>query len=126
MADNKTFNHIPMNGELLESMSADMSVKQLDGQRFYLSPAGKYLPSVTTVTGWSKSKFFTEWRKKNPKESKRVLVRGNDFHELIEMYLQNKDTSTYTLKNMMSQYLFEQIKPILNNIDNIQAQELAL
>lgn len=126
MAENKTFNHIPLDDEISESMNADMEVKQLNGQRFYLSPTDKYLPSVTTVTGWSKSKFFAEWRKKNPKESKRVLVRGNDFHELIELYLQNKDTSTYALKNMMSQYLFEQIKPILNNIDNIQAQELAV
>ena len=126
MAENKTFNHVPVDDALQESMKVDMAVKQLDGQRFYLSPTGKYLPSVTTVTGWEKSNFFKEWRKKNPKESKRVLTRGNDFHELIEMYLKNEDTSTYTLKNVMSQYLFEQIKPILNNIDNIQAQEMAL
>ena len=117
----KHFEHTPTELEVL-----DLPVKQVNGQRYYESPNGKFLPSVTTVTGWDKRQFFAEWRKQNEKESKRVLTRGNDFHELIELYIKNEDVSEYTLKNMMSQLLFEQIKSTLHNIDNIYAQEMAL
>jgi genome maintenance exonuclease 1 len=116
-----TFKHTP-----IEASNIDLPVKEVDGQRYYKSPTGKFLPSVTTVTGWKKRQFFAEWRKKNAKESSRVLTRGNDFHELIERYLQNEDVSNVTLRNMMSQLLFEQIRSTLHNINNIHAQEMSL
>ena len=43
---------------------------------------------------WEKKEFFAEWRKNNPKESRRVLSRGNTFHKLIEDYINNKDEFT--------------------------------
>ena len=78
------FNHVTQS-KILE----DISAVTTDNGRYYLSPTGKNLPSVTTVTGWKKSRFFAKWRRDNPKEAKRVTVRGNEFHALIEKYLYN-------------------------------------
>ncbi len=72
----KKFTHIaaPVVLEEVESYSNST------GGRYYNAPGGRKYPSVTTVTGWEKSAFFAEWRRKNPEESKRVLKRGNDLH----------------------------------------------
>ena len=69
------FKHV--DSPLLEEISAATD----DSGRYYSTPTGK-LPSVTTVTGYKKSKFFAKWRAKNPKEAKRVTNRGNTFHKL--------------------------------------------
>jgi len=118
-----TFNHVTQS-IVLEEISA---VTKNDG-RYYLSPSGKKLPSVTTVTGWKKSKFFSKWRRDNPKEAKRVVVRGNEFHSLIETYLYNNlnicDESVDIDKNLFS--LFNQLKPELDKIDNIRGLETGL
>ena len=92
--------------------------------RYYSTPEGKY-PSVTTVTGWEKRKFFAEWRKNNPEEAKRTVNRGNKLHKLIEKYLNNekiikKEVDPFTLD------LFLQIKQNLDKIDNIHASEVPL
>ena len=111
-----TFNHVTQS-IVLEEISA---VTKNDG-RYYLSPSGKKLPSVTTVTGWKKSKFFSKWRRDNPKEAKRVVVRGNEFHSLIETYLYNNlnicDESVDIDKNLFS--LFNQLKPELDKIKSV-------
>ena len=74
---------------------------------------------------WEKQKFFKEWRKNNPKESKRVLSRGNDLHDLIERYLNNEDIDLL-LESPVVSSLFVQIKESLDKIDNIHALEVAL
>ena len=94
------------------------------GTRFYDSPGGKY-PSVTTVTGFEKKAFFAEWRKNNPEESKRVLQRGNNLHQMIEDYLNNKEINLLTYSPTVSS-LFVQMKPELDKIDNIHALEKPL
>ena len=88
------FTHV--NSPLLEEISSVTN----DSGRYYSTPNGK-LPSVTTVTGFKKSKFFAKWRAENPKEAKRVTSRGNTLHSLIEDYLNNefevqKDSSRHT------------------------------
>jgi genome maintenance exonuclease 1 len=98
--------------------------EESEGSRFYKTPNGKY-PSVTTVTGWEKRKFFAEWRKNNPEEAKRTLNRGNKLHSLIEKYLNNeelnkKEIDPFTLD------LFLQIKPKIDKIDFINAMETSL
>ena len=118
----KKFNHV----ELKEAFS-DLSTINQNGSRHYLTPEGKY-PSVTTVTGWEKKKFFAEWRAKNPVESRRVLNRGNKLHSLIEDYINNEfdvkeDKGRVDLPILD---LFLQLQPELNNIDNIFAQEIPL
>ena len=115
----KKFNHVPSSIELPDILTTDE-----DGARHYLCEENKY-PSVTTVTGWEKRQFFAEWRKNNPKESRRVLSRGNSLHKLIEDYLNNKDINLLSNTPVVAG-LFMQLKPELDKIDNIHALEVAL
>ena len=94
------------------------------GIRHYNTPIGRY-PSVTTVVGWEKREFFREWRQNNPKESRRCLNRGNELHELIEDYLNNKELNLMTCTPNVAT-LFTQIKPALDDLDNIMALEVPL
>lgn len=94
-----------------------------DGSRFYTTPDGQKYPSVTTVVGWEKREFFKEWRAKNPEESKRILANGTRVHSLVEDYLNNEEVSR---DDHRSYEQFDSLKTLLNNIDNIRAQERAL
>jgi len=114
----KKFKHI------VESLKTELLSEENDSGRYYLTPEGKY-PSVTTVTGWEKRKFFAEWRKNNPEEAKRTVNRGNKLHSLVEKYLNNekldkKEIDPFTLD------LFIQMKKDVDRIDNIHALELPL
>ena len=122
MIDTKNFRHIDM-----ESAFDDLPVEQKSGLRFYKSPNDKWLPSVTTVTGWSKRDFFKEWRTKpgNLAESRRCLTRGNELHQIIEDYINNKE-DIFKAKQPHNIELFNQLKPELHRIDNIYAQEVPL
>lgn len=95
-----------------------------NGSRFYKTPSGIF-PSVTTVVGWEKQKFFSQWRNNNPEESKRVTSRGTKFHKLLEDYVSNveldMDNIPYTQKA-----LFSLIKPEIDKIDNVVALETPL
>lgn len=91
--------------------------------RYYTSPDGIKYHSVTTVTGHKKKKFFAEWRRNNPEESKRVTSRGNRLHSIIEKYLNNEGSTT---SKGLDTYLFKQMIPLLNKIDNIHALEISL
>jgi len=101
-----------------------LKVIETEGKRLYVTPEGNKYPSVTTVTGWKKREFFAEWRKKNPEESKYALQRGNDFHLLIEKYLNNEQVERHS--DSKTQKLFDQVKSELHNIDKILCQEIAL
>ena len=101
-----------------------LKVIETEGKRLYVTPEGNKYPSVTTVTGWKKREFFAEWRKKNPEESKYALQRGNDFHLLIEKYLNNEQVDRHS--DSKTQKLFDQAKTELHNIDKILCQEVAL
>ena len=116
----KTFVHNPVSVEMPD-LKTDMS----EGFRQYVVPSGGKYHSVTTVTGHKKNAFFAEWRRKNPKESRRVLNRGNKLHDAIEKYLNNEEN--FLDKLGPNEYiLFEQLLPELNSIDNITCQEVAL
>lgn len=103
----------------------ELEVTYQSGSRFYQSPNGEKYPSVTTVTGWEKNEFFAKWRAENPKESKRVLNRGNFLHDLIERYLNNEDINLLSESPTVAS-LFVQMKDTLENIDNIHALEVPL
>jgi hypothetical protein len=114
----KTFKHIE------ENLKINLLSEENDSGRYYVTPEGKY-PSVTTVTGWEKRKFFAEWRKNNPEEAKRTTNRGNKLHSLIEKYinnekLTNKEIDPFTLD------LFLQMKKDVDRIDNVHALETPL
>ena len=97
---------------------------QKDGQRFYTTPDGDF-PSVTTVVGFEKQKFFSEWRQKNPEESKRVTGRGTKFHNLIEKYLNNEPLNLDEYNSNLKA-LFLLLQPELDKINNIIALESPL
>ena len=101
-----------------------------DGKRYYLTPDGHKLPSVTTVVGAQKKQAIMEWRKRVGEEeanriSKQATSRGTNVHTICENYLNNKQDY---MKGIMPDAVefFLTIKPYLNNINNIHYQEQAL
>lgn len=119
----KIFIHRHNKREQISAMAKNIQDITTNTGRTYLLEGESY-PSVTTVTGFEKSKFFAEWRKKNPKESKRVSIRGIKLHETIEHYLNNNlDTESVSFPIMD---LFLQIKEEVDKIDNIYMQEMPL
>ena len=100
---------------------------EIDGMgRFYKSRSqDEWYPSVTTVTGWSKRSFFAEWRK-DPNNAKKLDMagkRGTALHEAIEKYLMD---GTIPQSDPDLSVLFFQIKPDIDLITNIRAQEQPL
>jgi genome maintenance exonuclease 1 len=110
----------------LNNPLTDVKLTEVDknGKRFYSTPDGEF-PSVTTVVGFQKQKFFAEWRRKNPEESKRVTGRGTKFHSLIEKYIMNEPLDLDT-ENSNLKALFLLLKPEIDKIDNIVALESPL
>ena len=99
-----------------------------DGKRYYVTPSGKKLPSVTTVVGVTKKASILAWRKKVGEEvankiSKQATSRGTNLHSICEDYLNNKP-----IRGVMPDAfeMFKTIKPFLNRINNIHYQEQAL
>jgi len=116
----KNFNHINT-----DFTFPDLSSETTEEGRYYMSEENKKLPSVTTVTGWEKKKFFANWRRKNPKEAGRVTRRGNKLHSVIEDYINNKKLVLAEIPPLECD-LFLQLKPELDKLDNIVALEVPL
>lgn len=114
----KKFTHVK------ESKQNELLSEESESERYYITPEGKY-PSVTTVTGWEKRKFFAEWRKNNPEEAKRTTSRGNKLHKLIEKYINNEKLEKKEI-DLATLDLFLQIKKDVDRIDNIRALEVPL
>jgi len=100
-----------------------MKTIQEDEGRFYLAPNEKRYPSVTTVVGYEKQKFFAKWRRENPEEANRTSVRGNILHEACENYLNNDPVRDMEKNEKM---LFANIKRSIARIDNVRALEVPL
>jgi hypothetical protein len=120
-----TFTHCPPKQlPNLESVTSD------DGKRYYVTPNGVRLPSVTTVVGAMKKKSIMEWRNRVGEEeanrvSRLATGRGNRVHLLAEKYLNNE--KIVWMKEMPDAIeMFNSIKPQLSNINNIHYQEQAL
>jgi genome maintenance exonuclease 1 len=99
-----------------------------DGKRYYTTPDGIKLPSVTTVLGAKKKQAIMEWRRRVGEEaankiSRKATSRGTNVHTLCERYLNNEP-----LGNIMpdAKEMFLPLKPLLNRINNIHYQEQAL
>ena len=96
--------------------------------RFYKSPTKNlWYPSITTVTGHVKAKFFNEWRKNPTNEANMVLSAkiGTAVHSIIEKYL-NKHEKYDENGMLFDKLLFQQIRPELDKIENIVLQEKSL
>ena len=108
----------------------DLTSATLPNGRFYTTPDGDYLPSVTTVVGAQKKHIFAEWRRRVGDEvankiTARATRRGTNVHTICEQYLNNEPAY---MRGVMPDALelFLSIKPYLNKIDNIHYQECAL
>ena len=97
----------------------DISRIEKDGYRVYSTPEGIF-PSVTSVVGWEKNKYFAKWRNDNKQESIRVCDRGNNLHSKIESYLLNESV------NEDEDQLFSLIKKEVDKVTNIRAIEQPL
>jgi len=114
----KTFNHVTGLPDL-----KPLSVEEIHGKRYYISPSGKKLPSVTTVLGHFKKKQISEWRARVGDEqanriSTRAATRGTKFHNMMEKYLLNDNTLFEDIMPDMKQ-AFHDVKDAIDKIDNI-------
>jgi genome maintenance exonuclease 1 len=115
----KTFIHhdIP---KLLRTTSSD-------GTRVYETPSGKAYPSITTVTGLHSAKGIAEWRKRvGETEANRISskasARGTRIHQYCEDYLRGNLFEA----DMFDLEMFNSIKPLLDQVDNIHCLETQL
>jgi len=98
-----------------------------NGTRVYKTPSGKSYPSVTTVTGLHSAKGIAEWRKRVGEEeanriSGRASARGTRIHQYCEDYLRGNIFEA----DMFDLEMFNSIKPLLDQVDNIHCLEDAL
>ena len=115
------FNHVEID---YPSLSREM----IDGVRYYDTPDGKKLVSITSVISHHNREIFTKWRKRvgvdeANKITKAATSRGTDMHTLTEHYLLNEKLPSV---QPLSDFLFKQAKPTLDKIDNIHAIEQSL
>lgn len=101
-----------------------------DGKRYYVTPDGKKLPSVTTVVGAQKKQSIMEWRKRVGEEvankiTKQATSRGTNMHTMCEYYL-NNELKPPGIVMPDAKEMFISIKPYLNRINNIHYQEVGL
>jgi hypothetical protein len=99
-----------------------------DGKRYYTTPEGVKLPSVTTVIGAKGKQSIIEWRQRVGEEeanrvSKKASSRGTNVHTLCERYLNNKPLGMIMPDALE---MFSPMKPYLDRINNIHYQECAL
>lgn len=106
---------------------------------YYKSPVtGERYPSPTTILGkltpFEKSEGYEKWVNKlgggaegkiiAKYISKLAMENGTGVHEKIEHYLRNKNVDVKTPLTVKAH--FENIKPLLDNIDNIRECEIPL
>lgn len=99
-----------------------------DGKRYYVTPTGIKLPSVTTVVGAHKKQAILDWRDRVGAEvankiSHRASSRGTAVHLLCENYL-NNDSLGSPMPDVLQ--MFRSIRPELDKINDIHYQEQAL
>jgi genome maintenance exonuclease 1 len=101
-----------------------------DGKRYYVTPDGKKLPSVTTVIGAKKKESIMKWRQRVGEDvankiSRQATSRGTNMHTLCEYYLNNEPKPPGTVMPDAKE-MFISVKPYLNKINNIHYQEVGL
>ena len=123
------FNHLP------KIEFPELKAKNIDGKRFYENlETNQSYPSITTVLSIRDKQGLHEWRQKVGDEVANYIARtsanrGTAVHNMVEDYLNNLDTTTLEekhKKNFLAWCMFNEFKPILNNINNIHTQEAQL
>ena len=114
-----TFNHIPIKTPVIEPA-------HYDNKHFY-SIYGEKFPSITTILHSFPNKGIEIWKSKTPnwrdiqQESFKI---GTELHSKIESYLKNTDNDKDITHQSLK--LFYNLKPELDKINQIQAQETRL
>ena len=121
----KTFRYVSNLPDLTEITS-----EEIDGKRYYRTPVGIKLPSVTTVLGYHKKDAMNEWRNKvghdtAQKISTRASIRGTKFHNMMEKYLRNDSNLFENIMPDMKQ-AFRDAQKYVDRIDNIHYIESPL
>ena len=121
----KTFNYLTNMPEM-----KSLAVEEINGSRYYISPNGIKLPSMTTVLGHFKKAQIIEWRNRvGSKEAdlitNRASVRGTKFHSLLESYLKNEQNIFEGVMPDMRQ-AFTDIRSTIDKINNIHYIEAPL
>jgi hypothetical protein len=120
------FNHVD-HGFTLTELEADTT----DNGRFYTTPSGEILPSITTVLSVQNKSGLDAWRKRvGEEEANRVMnqaaLRGTAVHQLAEDYVNNE--SDWKKGAMPANlFTFNTIKPLLDkHLNNVWIQEAPL
>jgi len=120
------FNHVD-HGFTLEELEADTT----ENGRFYTTPSGEILPSITTVLSVQNKSGLDAWRKRvGEEEANRVMnqasLRGTAVHQLAEDYVNNeKDWKKGAMPANL--FTFNTIKPLLDkHLNNVWIQEAPL
>lgn len=98
--------------------------------RKYFTETGAAYPSVTTVLGVLSRESIMAWRKRvgadaANKISSKASTRGTKIHTLCENILNNEEVDTSKM-SLLDKEMFDKFRPLLNRIDNIHGQEVAL
>jgi genome maintenance exonuclease 1 len=99
-----------------------------DGKRVYLTPEGNHYPSITTILGSQPKPGLVEWRERVGDEEADKIMReastlGTTVHLLCENYLNNNELKS---NNDEAISVFNRLRFILSNIDNIVGLEIPL
>ena len=103
--------------------------KNVEGKgRHYITPEGKMYPSVTNVLSVLPNKSLEEWRKRVGEAraneiSNKAMTYGTKVHKAIETYMGNVEPK---FQSIFVKAHFENIKPLLHNINKIKSQEVFL
>lgn len=116
----------------------EISTKNVDRKRYYITPEGILYPSITTVLSNRKKEGLFEWRQRVGEDvanhiARTAASRGSAVHKMCEDYLMNQhiynstDFAKHSQRNFLGYCLFNRLKDqVLKNIDNIYAQETSL
>lgn len=111
-----------------------LPTEEINGKRYYVTPTGNRLPSVTTVLGHFKKASLAAWRARVGHEeanaiSNRAATRGTKLHNMLEKFLENTPTSEILVESVMPdlRQAFNDMTSILvERLDNIHYIESQL
>ena len=120
----KTFTHTP----LPESSVKEVYTETINKKRFYVTPDGNKYPSITTVLSGRAKEGINAWRERVGEAVANQIMRtaakrGTAVHALCEDYLNNNELGN---QEVLPLAMFTLLKPELDNINNIVAQEVGL
>lgn len=98
-----------------------------DGKRTYLTPSGFSYPSVTTITSQATAEGIAQWRRRvGPEEAARVSARASARGTRIHSYCEDYLRGNLFEMDMFDAEMFNSIKFLLDQIDNIHCLETPL